>query len=105
MTDHTRRRAELEQRLADLDARLHGIEDELDSHQSKDWEDSATEREDEEVLERLGLSGQAEIQQIKAALSRLEDGEYGYCVTCGAEISAARLDLLPATPFCKKCAP
>ncbi len=104
MTDLVRRRAELEKRLAYLDGRLHGIEDELDSHQSKDWEELATEREDDEVLERLGVSGQAEIEQIKAALSRMEEGEYGFCLRCGTVISDARLDLLPATPFCKSCA-
>jgi RNA polymerase-binding transcription factor DksA len=104
MTDHTQRRADLERRLADLDRRLHQIDSELDSHQSKDWDELAVEREDDEVLEQLGQSGQAEIEQIKAALARMEAGEYGVCVRCGAEISEARLDLLPATPFCKTCA-
>ena len=104
MTDHTQRRADLERRLADLDRRLHQIDSELDSHQSKDWDELAVEREDDEVLEQLGQSSQAEIEQIKAALARMEAGEYGVCVKCGAEISEARLDLLPATPFCKTCA-
>ena len=104
MTDLKDRRAQLEQRLADLDARLHEIEDELDSHQSKDWEELATEREGDEVLESLGVSGQAEIDQIKAALVRMDAGEYGVCVKCGNEIREARLDLLPFTPFCATCA-
>jgi RNA polymerase-binding transcription factor DksA len=104
MTDLAARRAQLEQRLSDLDQRLHVIEDELDSHQSKDWEELATEREGDEVLEGLGVSGQAEMQQIKAALARMDQGEYGACVTCGAEIAAKRLDLLPFTPFCQGCA-
>lgn len=104
MTDHSHRRQLLQHRLSDLDRRLHAIDAELDSHQFKDWEDLAVEREDDEVLERLGQSGQAEIDQISAALARMDLGEYGECVACGAEISAARLDLLPATPFCKGCA-
>lgn len=41
---------------------------------------------------------------IDAAFARLAQDEYGFCTICGAEISAARLDLLPATPFCKRCA-
>jgi hypothetical protein len=57
MTDLAQRRSELEDRLKALDARLHEIEDELDSHQSKDWEELATEREGDEVLERLGVTG------------------------------------------------
>jgi hypothetical protein len=61
MTDLAQRRKELEDRLKALDSRLHEIEEELDSHQSKDWEELATEREGDEVLERLGVSGQEEI--------------------------------------------
>lgn len=98
------RRAQLEARLAELDERLHEIEDELDSHQSKDWEELATEREGDEVLEGLGSAGKLEIAAIHAALARMKAGEYGYCGKCGAEIPAARLDLLPATPLCSSCA-
>lgn len=104
MPDLVLRRAQLEDRLAFLTARLRELDAELDSHQSKDWEELATEREGDEVLERLGQSGQAEIAQIKAALGRLEAGEYGICTRCGAEISQDRLDLLPFTPFCRDCA-
>jgi RNA polymerase-binding transcription factor DksA len=64
----------------------------------------AVEREDDEVLERLGVSGQEEIARIRAALARMEAGEYGVCVTCGEDIAEERLDLLPATPFCRRCA-
>jgi len=94
----------LKARMAELDARLRNIEDELDSHQSKDWEELAVEREEDEVLEGIGTSGLAEIERIRAALARIEEGEYGVCVRCGEEISAERLDVLPATPFCRNCA-
>lgn len=98
------RKKQLLDRLADLEARLHEIEEELDSHQSKDWEELATEREGDEVLERMGTSGQAEMRQIKAALDRIDAGEYGFCAKCGERISEERLDLLPFTPFCRRCA-
>jgi RNA polymerase-binding transcription factor DksA len=75
MTDLAQRRRQLEDRLQALDERLHEIEDELDSHQSKDWEELATEREGDEVLERLGVSGQEEIARIRAALKRMDEGE------------------------------
>ncbi len=45
-----------------------------------------------------------ELRKIEAALTRLEDGEYGDCVRCSAEIADARLDNDPATPFCVTCA-
>lgn len=105
MSALSERKQQLEARLDVLEARLGKIETELDSHQSKDWEELAIEREGDEVLEGLGLSGQQEIRMIKAALQRIEDGEFGSCTKCGKDISAERLDVLPYTPFCRDCAP
>lgn len=104
MTPIATRKAELETRLADLKGRLIGIGEELDSHQARDWEELATEREGDEVLETMGTAGKQEIRAIEAALQRIEAGEYGYCVKCGAEIGEDRLDLIPWTPFCRACA-
>ncbi len=104
MADISKRRAALNDRLKELEARLLQIDEELDSHTTKDWEELAVEREEDEVLEGMGLSAQAEIRMIKAALQRMDEGEYGYCVECGDKISEERLDILPYTPFCAKCA-
>ncbi len=91
-------------RLAELDSRLHQIEAELDEPHSKDWEESAVEREGDEVLERLGQTGQEEIARIRAALQRIREGSYGDCVKCGEAIASERLDTLPDTPLCRNCA-
>lgn len=98
------RRSKLIDLRTDLTARLASIETELESHQNPDWEDLATEREDDEVLEARGLSGQQELRQIDAALQRIADGTYGMCAKCGSDIDGARLATLPATPFCRTCA-
>lgn len=98
------RKAALEKRLTELGARLEAIEEELDSHQNRDWEDLATEREVDEVLEATGNAGKTEITRIRAALRRIADGSYGTCVRCGDTIAEARLDLLPWTPLCRSCA-
>ncbi|KJS38457.1 MAG: hypothetical protein VR70_09835 [Rhodospirillaceae bacterium BRH_c57] len=45
-----------------------------------------------------------EIARIDAALKRLDDGDFGYCVSCDEPIAAKRLDLDPAVPTCIKCA-
>ncbi|HSM42296.1 MAG TPA: TraR/DksA family transcriptional regulator [Afifellaceae bacterium] len=45
-----------------------------------------------------------EVQKIVAALHRIEDGEYGYCVECGEEISHKRLEIDPAASHCIGCA-
>ncbi len=39
-----------------------------------------------------------------AALSRMEQGEYGYCINCGDQIAAGRLDFDPTIPNCVTCA-
>ncbi|WP_225029764.1 TraR/DksA family transcriptional regulator [Xinfangfangia pollutisoli] len=98
------RRAALTARRAELTGRLAAIETELDSHNNRDWEELAVEREGDEVLEASGLSGQQELRMIEAALTRLDQGEYGFCARCGAEIAPERLDVLPWTPLCRSCA-
>lgn len=47
---------------------------------------------------------QKESIMIEAALSRIEDGDYGYCADCGEEISEKRLELSPAAALCIRCA-
>lgn len=42
--------------------------------------------------------------RIDAALERLTDGEWGWCVACGEEIAEARLRHDPSVPRCVGCA-
>ncbi len=42
--------------------------------------------------------------RIEAALARLEEGEWGYCVACGEEIAEKRLRHDPSVPNCVNCA-
>lgn len=98
------RKAALQARRSELLADLTKIENTLDDPMPKDWEEAAQEREDDEMLQALGQAEQAEIRRIDAALQRMAEGEYGFCVKCGEEIAAARLDLIPDTPFCAACA-
>lgn len=104
MADDAAYKKRLTRRLAELEGRLHEIEDELDEPVAADSEDRATEREGDEVLESLGEAGLMEIRQINAALARIEDGTYGECAVCGKQISDERLDAVPHTNVCRKCA-
>lgn len=45
-----------------------------------------------------------EVRRIEAAISRIDEGEYGYCISCGEEVAAKRLDVDPTTPTCIACA-
>lgn len=44
------------------------------------------------------------LAEIHAAERRLADGRYGICVNCGTEITAERLEALPAASLCVRCA-
>jgi DnaK suppressor protein len=45
-----------------------------------------------------------EIRRIVSALQRIDEGEFGYCVSCGIEIEHKRLDNDPTAPTCFDCA-
>ncbi len=42
--------------------------------------------------------------RIEAALARIDEGEFGYCLTCGDDIALKRLEIDPTIPTCLSCA-
>ena len=46
----------------------------------------------------------AERARIAAALERIEEGEWGYCLVCGEEIAEKRLRHDPSVANCVSCA-
>lgn len=48
----------------------------------------------------LAFQLRAELEEVERALAKLDDGTYGICETCGEQISAARLEAMPAARFC-----
>ena len=57
----------------------------------------------QEMAKATNNRRQIEIRQIDAALARIKDKEYGYCVKCGEEIKPKRLELYPAASRCLEC--
>lgn len=45
-----------------------------------------------------------QIQRLKAALARLERGDFGECLECGEPIAEARLRADPGVTLCLDCA-
>ena len=43
------------------------------------------------------------IKKIDEALGRIENGEYGYCDSCGVEIGLKRLEARPTATMCIDC--
>lgn len=44
------------------------------------------------------------LEAVEDALQRIEDGTYGVCEDCGESIPTERLDAIPYTPYCVRCA-
>lgn len=45
----------------------------------------------------------AELQQVEAALRRLDDSTFGLCIDCGEEIETQRLEANPSASRCIRC--
>jgi RNA polymerase-binding transcription factor len=44
------------------------------------------------------------LEEVEAALERIEAGTYGTCQKCGREIGKQRLEAIPYTSLCVECA-
>jgi len=89
----------------EITQRANGIDKDI-RHEgmSADWEEQATERENDEVLESLGHFSELELDMINDALKRADAGDYFKCSHCGEDIPLARLESLPFTKYCVGCA-
>ena len=79
-------------------------EDAAISRQGVRDEAESSEAEIQDDIEFALLQMKAEtLKKIGKALARLEEGSYGNCYECGAEISEQRLRALPFAVRCKSC--
>jgi DnaK suppressor protein len=65
--------------------------------------DTATETVDREIDYTLEASDGRLLAEIDAALGRIENGTYGTCVNCGAQIPPERLEAMPWATLCIEC--
>jgi RNA polymerase-binding protein DksA len=74
-----------------------------ESHYASHAADIASQTyEEEKALSQLSHF-EDELHAVEDALQRVEDGTYGTCAACGAEILAERLEALPAASLCVGC--
>ena len=52
----------------------------------------------------VGMSLEVGLERTERALSKLEDGTYGLCDTCGMPIAPKRLQAMPDVVLCIECA-
>ncbi len=101
---HEKRRKALEDLKAELEARIVAIDRDFQRGRSRDSEDQAQERENDDVLTGLVADARAELADVMVALNRLEAGTYGVCSACGEDIDPRRLDSVPEASRCMDCA-
>jgi DnaK suppressor protein len=65
--------------------------------------DTATETVDREIDYTLEATDGRLLAEIDAALRRIEEGTYGICVNCGAQIAPERLEAVPWATLCIEC--
>ena len=68
-----------------------------------DTYDLASDARDREISHILTDRDRGKLEGIDEAISRVDDGTYGLCEDCGAEIAEGRLEALPFTRLCVTC--
>lgn len=104
MTDLVAAKIRLQTLLAELEARQGRVVHDLSEPLAADFEEQAVEKEDDAGLEAQGALLAKEIASVRRALGRVDDGSYGECVRCGADIAPARLNVRPEAALCIDCA-
>jgi RNA polymerase-binding protein DksA len=98
------RRSTLE-RLSSLEADFGGIVAASEGSNADDEHDpeGATIAFERSQVSTLVRQAQRHLQEIEAALQRVEDGSYGRCERCGEPIPEARLEARPVARTCVGC--
>lgn len=107
MSEYNTIRTHLLGMLEELDERLGKITDDVkhvDGPREQDFSEQAIEAENDEVLDALGNATRLEIEKIRQAITRIDNGSYGQCVICGEPIKKERLQAIPFASHCIKCA-
>jgi RNA polymerase-binding protein DksA len=97
---------ELLKKKDELEVRLNNTQKHIthaDGPPNPDFAEQAVERQNDEVIYGLNESARSELIQIKQALERIENGEYGICQECGKQIPTGRLKAIPYTSYCVEC--
>jgi DnaK suppressor protein len=76
---------------------------ERDAEATQDPADMAANAYTKELLMSMSTNDRQLLDSIDAALSRIEEGEYGYCDNCGEAIHEKRLEALPWAQHCVDC--
>ena len=70
---------------------------------AQDIADRASSSYQKEFLFHPSTSDRQLLQMVEGALSRIREGTFGECISCGNEINIKRLEAVPWTRYCIEC--
>ncbi len=94
------------QRIMKKLLRIKEVEEQIGNNweEPKDLEDWADITLTEDVQSLIATRDASVLNEIDIALGKIEKGTYGICERCGKPIELERLELIPWTKFCSRCA-
>jgi DnaK suppressor protein len=75
----------------------------VDEDSAQDIADRAASSYTKEFLFHQSNNDRQLLQMVEGALSRMREGTFGECISCGKEINAKRLEAVPWTRNCIEC--
>lgn len=89
-----------------LTQRIFGVEETMyamDAERDIERTDRVQEEAAEVALTALDEQGRREMAEIRAALTRMDEGTYGICEVCAEPMGTARLTAMPMARRCVPC--
>jgi DnaK suppressor protein len=90
-----------EELLEDIERTVHTMQDEATVF--ADPNDRASQESDMALELRNRDRERKLIKKVDESIARIEDGDYGYCESCGVEIGLKRLEARPTATMCIDC--
>jgi DnaK suppressor protein len=90
---------QIEHRIFRIESDLYDMESERDIERTDHVQEEAV----NDTMVALDERSRRLVEEIQAALGRIDDGNYGDCEVCGEPIDLARLEALPIARRCVRC--
>lgn len=90
--------------MADAALRKSGMEGSENSAMPIHMAELGSENFEQEFTLSLVETEEDTLELIESALERMESGQFGQCIECGGAVAKARLNAIPYTPLCIRCA-
>ena len=89
--------------LAELEDLGFTADGKVDIHLDEGFADAAQTTSERARVLSLAEGLQQRLEEVQAALTRIEGGTYGKCEGCGNDIAPERLEAIPAAKLCIAC--